>query len=375
MGWLARDSHPVASTDGTVGIRSVNASTRSTFEHLAARAGNSIGFGSSRLSSSSIGTGGTGLLFVVIGLSGGLGNGLGVLLVLVHGPIEDVVVLESFTDEEVAENLTEVAVVRLVVESEGSSVVEVDGELVGEATAKDLGRCGHLLLHDTVILLLLGGSLKSLPGKRSSAEVEHDISKGLHIIAARLLNTKVGVDRGISSGTSKVLVLSVRNVEVGLGVAVLFGKTEVDDVDLVSTLANAHQEVIGLDITVNERLGMDVLDARNQLVSKKEDSLQRKLSVAEVEKILQTGAKEIQDHGIVVTLGSEPTNEGNTNSTGEGLVDAGFIFKLRVLGLDRLKLDSNLLTGDDVSAEINITKRTGTDLATDAVFVTDAKIL
>jgi hypothetical protein len=185
----------------------------------------------------------------------------------------------------------------------------------------------------------------------------------------------MGVDRGVSSGTSKVLVLSVRNVEVGLGVAVLFGKTEVDDVDLVSTLANTHQEIVGLDITVNEGLGMDVLDARNQLVSKKEDCLQRKLSVAEVEKILQTGAKEIQDHGIVVTLGSEPTNEGNTNSTGEGLVDAGFIFKLRVLGLDRLKLDSNLLTGDDVSAEVNITKGTGTDLATDAVFVTDAKIL
>jgi hypothetical protein len=105
-----------------------------------------------------------------------LGDGLGVLLVLVHGPIEDVVILESLTDEEIAEDLAQVRVVRLVVEAQGAGVVEVDGELIGEATAEDLGRRRHLLLHDAVVLLLLGRRLEALPREGSTAEVEHDVA-------------------------------------------------------------------------------------------------------------------------------------------------------------------------------------------------------
>lgn len=160
-----------------------------------------------------------------------------------------------------------------------------------------------------------------------------------------------------------------------LGVTVLLGQTKVDNIDLVATLTNTHEEVVGLDITVNERLGVDVLDARNQLISEKQHSLEREFAVAEVEEILQTGSEEVKDHGVVVTLGTEPTDKGNTNTAGQGLVDSGLILKLGVLGLDALELDGNLLAGDDVGAEVNITEGTRTDLATDAVLVTDTKIL
>jgi hypothetical protein len=116
-----------------------------------------------------------------------LGDGLSVLLVLVHSPVEDVVVLEALANEEITEDLAEVGVVRLVVEAERAGVVEVDGELVGEATAEDLSGCGHLLLHDAVVLLLLGGRLQTLPRETATAEVKHDISEGLHVITAGLL--------------------------------------------------------------------------------------------------------------------------------------------------------------------------------------------
>lgn len=185
----------------------------------------------------------------------------------------------------------------------------------------------------------------------------------------------MGIDGGITSGTSQVLVLSVGNMEVSLGVSVLLGQTEIDNVDLVTSLANTHQEVVRLDISVDERLGMDVLDARDELIGQKQDSLQGELSVAEVEEILQAGAKEIEDHGIVITLSSEPSNKGNANTTSKGLVDAGLIFELGVFGLDRLKLDGNLFTGDDVGAQVDITERTGTNLSADAVLVTDSEIL
>jgi len=116
-----------------------------------------------------------------------LGDGLGVLLVLVHGPVEDVVVLESFADEKITEDLAEVRVVRLVIEAQGAGVVEIDGELVGESTAEDLGWGRHLLLHDAVVLLLLGRRLEALPREGATAEVKHDIAKGLHVVATGLL--------------------------------------------------------------------------------------------------------------------------------------------------------------------------------------------
>src|SRR5689334_6030145 len=78
-----------------------------------------------------------------------------------------------------------------------------------------------------------------------------------------LTDTQMRVDRCITSGASQVLVLAVWNVQMSLGVTVLLCKTEIDDVDLVSALANPHQEVVGLDITVDEIAGMDILNARD----------------------------------------------------------------------------------------------------------------
>lgn len=74
-------------------------------------------------------------------------------------------------------------------------------------------------------------------------------------------DAQVGVDGGVAGGAGEVLVLAVGNVLVGAGVAVLLGQAEVDDVDQVALLAQAHQEVVGLHVSVDEVLGVDVLDA------------------------------------------------------------------------------------------------------------------
>jgi hypothetical protein len=81
------------------------------------------------------------------------------------------------------------------------------------------------------------------------------------------------VDTGIAGSASQVLVLTVWNVEVSLGITILFGETEIDDVDLVATLSNTHKEVVGFDIAVDERLGVDVLDPRDELIGKEQDGL------------------------------------------------------------------------------------------------------
>ena len=138
-------------------------------------------------------------------------------------------------------------------------------------------------------------------------------------------DTQVGVDGCITSGTRQVLVLTVRNVEVSLGVTVLLGQTEIDHVDLVTTLANTHQEVVRLDITVDEGLGVDILDAGDELIGEEQHRLEREFAVAKVEKVLQGGAEQIQDHGIVIALGAEPADERDTDTAGERLVNTGLI--------------------------------------------------
>lgn len=87
----------------------------------------------------------------------------GYAYVFVDSPVKDIVILETFPDKQVPEDLTKIRVVGLVIKPEGSGVVEVDSELVGESTAENLSGSGHFLLHNTIILLLFGSSLQSLP--------------------------------------------------------------------------------------------------------------------------------------------------------------------------------------------------------------------
>ena len=177
-------------------------------------------------------------------------------------PVEYVIVLVPFTDEEIPEELPQVRVIGLVVEPQGSGVVQKDGELVWEATTEKIGGGGHLLFHDPVVLLFLCGSFEALPWKRTAEEIHEDVSKGLEIVAASLLNTQMSIDGGVTSGAGQVLVLPVGNVKVGLRVSIFLGETEIDYIHLVAALPDSHQEVIRLDVTVNKVPRMDVLDAR-----------------------------------------------------------------------------------------------------------------
>ncbi len=70
----------------------------------------------------------------------------------------------------------------------------------------------------------------------------------------------MSVDRSISGSPSEVLVFSVRDVLVSSCIAILLGQTKVNYVDQISFLSQTHQEVVRLHVSVNEVLGMDVLN-------------------------------------------------------------------------------------------------------------------
>ena len=186
-----------------------------------------------------------------------------VLSSALHTPVEDVVVLVPLADEQVPEEFTEVRVIRLVIESKSAAVVEEDAKLVGKAAAKKIRGRRHLLFHDTIVLLLLGRSLESLPGKSAAEEVHENVSKRLEIVAPGLFDAQVGVDRGVPSCAGEILVLAVRDVEVSLGVTKFLSQTEIYNIDLVATFADAHEEVVWFDVAVDEVAGVNVLDTRN----------------------------------------------------------------------------------------------------------------
>lgn len=179
-----------------------------------------------------------------------------------YAPVEDVVVLVALSNKEVAEELAKVRVIRFVVKAKGSSIVQKYPKLVRETTAKEVCRSGHLFLHDAVVFLLLGGSLKALPRKSTTKEVHENISERFEIVPTSLLDSQMCINRCVTCSACQILVLPVRNMQMGLRVAELFRQAKIDDVDLVTALANAHEEVIRLDVSVDEIAGVDVFDAR-----------------------------------------------------------------------------------------------------------------
>ena len=96
----------------------------------------------------------------------------------------------------------------------------------------------------------------------------------------------MGVDGSVPSSTSQVLVLPVRNMQVSLGVSVFLGETEINHIDLIASFADTHEEIVGLDISVDKVSRVNVFDSRNELIGEKKDSLESELSVTEVEQIL-----------------------------------------------------------------------------------------
>lgn len=102
-------------------------------------------------------------------------------------------------------------------------------------------------------------------------------------------------------------------------------------------------------------MGRIKVEETYQLISEKENSLQAKLAITEVEQILKWGTKKVKDHGVVVTFCTKPSYEGYTDTSSEGFVDFRFILELGMFGFNRFKFNGYLFSGDDVDSEVDVT--------------------
>ena len=76
-------------------------------------------------------------------------------------------------------------------------------------------------------------------------------------------NAQMGVDAGVSGCSRQVLVFSIRDVLMCAGITILLGQAKVNDVHQIAFLPQTHEEIVRLDITMNEVLGMDIFDSTN----------------------------------------------------------------------------------------------------------------
>jgi len=77
----------------------------------------------------------------------------------------------------------------------------------------------------------------------------------------------MSIDRRVSCGAGEILVLPVGNVKVGVGVTKFLREAEIDDINYVFVLADAHQEVVWFDIAMDEISTVDILDTSNLRVT------------------------------------------------------------------------------------------------------------
>ena len=214
---------------------------------------------------------------------------LGGCLLFKHRPIKDVVVLVAERTEQDAEELTQVHVVRGLVEAQATAVVQIHGELRRESLAQHLDGCRHLLLADLLVLLFLGDGLESLPRKAAAVEVHQNVAERLHVVSSALFDTEVCVYAGVSSGSGQVLVLAVQDVRVRSAVAVFLRETKVDDKQFVAMAPDAHEEIVWFHVAMYEVLVVHEFDTSDHLVGHHQYGFHGESARTKVEQIFQTG--------------------------------------------------------------------------------------
>lgn len=191
-------------------------------------------------------------------------------------------------------------VVRLRVELQVAHVLQQPDELLRDLVAERFGGGHEFFVEYLFVLFLFVLGVHVLPGQLSEEEVDEHVEHALEVVPPALLDAEVRVDGGVAGGAGEVLVVLVG--DVAAVELVLLGESEVDDEDGGALAVPADEEVVGLDVAVDETLGMDVLDPLQDLQADHDDGLQRKTLVELLEQRLQRLPQHLHYHHALLAL-------------------------------------------------------------------------
>jgi len=107
-------------------------------------------------------------------------------------------------------------------------------------------------------------------------------------------------------------------------------------------LSHTHQEILRLDVSMDDTLGMNVLKTANELIGKHQHRFERELATAEVEEVFQAWPQQIKHQGVKVALCLISVNSWNTGTTRKGSIDLGFKFEEGGIDRDVFEFDGDL---------------------------------
>jgi hypothetical protein len=289
-----------------------------------------------------------------------------VLFLIENDPVVLVVVLVALLVEQVLEHVLEQSVVGLLLELQVAGEGQVLREFVGVALAEDFNRGRQFFFLDAFVLVLLGCGLEGLPGEHAPEEVHGHVADALEVVPAGLLDAEVRVDGGVAGGAGEVLALAVGDVLAVL-LDVALGEPEVDQEDLVGGLVEAHAEVVGLDVAVDEVAGVDVLDAVDHLLDEDEHGLEAELAQGLVEEGLEARAHEVHDQDVVVALGRAVVDVRDAlvdhrHVVVQVEVQLALVDQLRVVRVHRLDLHRHVHVALRVYRLVDLRERSLVDL-------------
>jgi hypothetical protein len=147
-------------------------------------------------------------------------------------------------------------------------------------------------------------------------------------------------------------------VFASLGVSESLGKPKIDHIDVVLLFANANEEIVWLDISMQKVPRMDEFNSLEHLISKHKHCFERELAFAVVEEVLETGTQEIDDHHVVVSFNSEPVDVWNSNSSLQDAIELSLIQQLWMLGSYWFQFNSDFFVCFYVCAVVDVSKGT-----------------
>ncbi len=115
-----------------------------------------------------------------------------------------------------------------------------------------------------------------------------------------LTHTQMTVDAGKSCRANQVWVPGASGMSVHLGNIGFCGEAQICHINLIPMLPHTHQEILRLDVSMDDTLGMNVFKTVKELVDEHQYGLQRELAAAEVEKIFQTRSQKIKHHHVIL---------------------------------------------------------------------------
>ncbi len=120
------------------------------------------------------------------------------------------------------------------------------------------------------------------------------------------------VNGGVAGCSGEIFVVPVSDMIVGF-VKVFFSEAKVNHVHFVHVVSFSNEKIVGLDVSVEDASGMDVLDEFEHLPSYQDCGFEGEFSATEVEEIFQTVAEQVHDHDVAISFLANGVHIGNVD--------------------------------------------------------------